>query len=86
MSPERCQGLTVLPQVNFSPLDYPNSGGLFTTVYVDEVMGRLNTSFGVHTWNTVTRDETLNLRIAQPFALLALTYCPKVHDTSDRLF
>jgi hypothetical protein len=85
MTADKCLGLTLLPQVAFAPLDYWSWGGLFTTVYVDEVMGKMNTSFGVHTWSSQSRGHDLNLMVTQPFALLALLHCPKVHDSSDRL-
>jgi hypothetical protein len=85
MNEDKCQGLKVLPQATFAPLDYWSWGGLFTTVYIEEIMGKINASFGVHTWSSQTKDHDLNLRVTQPFALLALFFCPKVHDSSDRL-
>lgn len=86
MYPDKCHGLTVLPEECFTPIRYPGWGGLFTTIHVHEIMGRVNSSFGVHTWNKITRDEDLNLMITQPFGLLALHFCPTVHDASDRFF
>jgi hypothetical protein len=86
MDPDKCHGMTVLSEDCFTPIRYPGWGALFTTIEVHEIMGRVNNSFGVHTWNKITKDEDLNLMVMQPFGLLALHFCPKVHDESDRFF
>jgi hypothetical protein len=86
MNPDKCHGLAVLPEVDFTPIGYPSWRALFATTNVQEIMEKVNTSFGVHTWNKLSRGEDLNLMMMQPFGLLALHFCPKVHDNSDIFF
>lgn len=83
MNADRCNGLKVLPEINFNPVSYPQWGSLFSSTNVHEIMVQVNSSFGVHTWNKLSKDENINLLIMQPYGLLALHFCPEVHANSD---
>jgi hypothetical protein len=86
MKPDQCYGLKVLPEINFTPLSYPRWTGLFSSTDVLEIMAQINSSFGVHAWNKLSKDQSVNLLITQPYGLLALHFCPYVHDHSDMNF
>ncbi|KDR09060.1 hypothetical protein L798_00746, partial [Zootermopsis nevadensis] len=76
MNPDRCSGLKVLPEINFAPFSYPQWKSLFSSTDVYEIMNQMNSSFGVHVWNKLSKDENINLLSTQPYGLLALQFCP----------
>lgn len=83
MNPDRCSGLKVLPEINFTPLSYSQWRSLFSSADIHDTMVKINSSFGVHAWNKLSKDGNINLLIMQPYGLLALHFCPRVHDHSD---
>ncbi|XP_069685756.1 lactosylceramide 4-alpha-galactosyltransferase-like [Periplaneta americana] len=78
MSAERCQGLEVLSEQHFVPLQYLKWRRMFVSTDYIRTLDGMKHSYGVHLWNSLSRHVPLVLNSKTPYELLAHNFCPLV--------
>ncbi|PSN40791.1 hypothetical protein C0J52_07182 [Blattella germanica] len=77
VNPWRCHGLKMYSENHFTPIRYPEWHILFRTTDTPTTMKKIKSSYGVHTWNSMSKNYNINLLLKHPFRLLTKEFCPK---------
>jgi lactosylceramide 4-alpha-galactosyltransferase len=78
-SRENCSGIAVLPPSVFFSVDYRSWKLFFDESRSDEVLKKVEGSYGVHLWNKMSSQEKIIVGSKQAYGLLAQIYCPRVY-------
>ena len=81
---EKCSGFAVLPPSVFFSIPYWSWKLFFNESQSDEVLKKVEGSYGVHVWNKMSSDEKIIVGWKQAYGLLAEKYCPRVYWNVDR--
>lgn len=79
-----CTDIRVLPHTYFCPISNVEWKILFRNVTVESI-AMVNDSYGIHTWSGKTKQEPLDLRSNQLFAVQARQHCPHTVANTDSL-
>jgi lactosylceramide 4-alpha-galactosyltransferase len=83
---EQCLGITVLPPSVFFSIDYKSWELLFDESRSDEILKKVEDSYGVHLWNKFSSQKKIIVGSKQAYGLLAEKYCPVVYWNCGPVF
>ena len=83
---EKCSGIAVLPPRVFFSVPYWSWKLFFNESQSDEVLKKVEGSYGVHVWNKLSSEEKIIVGSHQAYGLLAEKYCPRVYWNCGPLF
>ena len=83
---EKCSGIAVLPTSVFYSIYYPSCRLFFDAFRSDEVLKKVEGSYGVHVWNKLSSEEKITVGSKQAYGLLAEKYCPQVYWNCGPVF
>jgi len=76
---EKCVGIAVLPPTVFFNIDYRSWKLFFDESRNDEVLKKVERSYGVHIWNVMSSEEKIIVASKQAYGLLTENYCARVY-------
>ena len=83
---KNCSGIAVLPPSVFYSIRYSSWELLFDEARSDEVVRKVDGSYGVHVWNKLSSEEKITVGSKQAYGLLAEKYCPRVYRSCGPVF
>jgi lactosylceramide 4-alpha-galactosyltransferase len=83
---EKCSGFAVLPKSVFYSIFHSSWRLLFDASRSDEVLKKVEGSYGVHVWNKLSSQEKITVASEQAYGLLAEKYCPLVYSNCGPVF
>ncbi|KAF4533307.1 hypothetical protein B566_EDAN004428 [Ephemera danica] len=86
MNRERCDGFLVMPPYAFYPVTWKKWKLYFDEAHSDLTMRSLNQSYGIHVWNKFSITKQVRVGSKQPYGLVAQQFCPRVYDSSGKIF
>jgi hypothetical protein len=79
LSTERCGGFRILSHKEFFPIPFYSWRLFFDESRSHHVMDEIKDSFGVHLWNKLSKNTTVNAGSQQPYSLIAARACPRMY-------
>ena len=79
LSTERCGGFRTLSHKEFFPIPFHSWRLFFDESTSQRVMEEIKDSFGVHLWNKLSKNTTVNAGSQQPYSLMAAKACPRMY-------
>ena len=79
LSTERCGGFRILSHREFFPIPFSLWRLFFDESTSQHVMDEIKDCFGVHLWNKLSKNTTVNAGSQQPYSLMAATACPRMY-------
>jgi len=86
MTREKCSGIAVLPPSVFYSIPFTSWKLFFNESRSDEVLKKVDGSYGVHVWNKMSSQEKVIVGSKQAYGLLAEKYCPQVYRNCGPVF
>jgi lactosylceramide 4-alpha-galactosyltransferase len=86
MTRKKCLGIAVLPPNAFYSIYYPSWRLFFNESRSDEVLKKVEGSYGVHVWNKFSSQKNITVGSKQAYGLLAEKYCPGVYWNCGPVF
>jgi lactosylceramide 4-alpha-galactosyltransferase len=83
---EKCSGIAVLPEIVFLSIDYRSWDLFIDESRSDEVLKKVEGSYGVHLWNQMRSQEKIIVGSKQAYGLLTEKYCPGVYRNCGPVF
>jgi lactosylceramide 4-alpha-galactosyltransferase len=83
---EKCSGIAVLTPNVFFSINYMSWKLFFDESRSDEVLKKVEGSYGVHLWNNLSREEKIIVGSKQAYGLLAEKYCSRVYWNCGPMF
>jgi len=83
---EKCSGIAVLPPSVFFSIDYRSWKLSFNESQSDEILKKVEGSYGVHLWNKLSSEEKIIVGSKQAYGLLAEKYCAGVYWNCGPVF
>jgi len=76
----------ILPPSVFFRIDYRSWKSFFDESRGDEVLKKVEGSYGVHVWNKMSSQEKITVGSKQAYGLLAQEYCLRVYWNCGPVF
>jgi lactosylceramide 4-alpha-galactosyltransferase len=81
MSPDKCQGITVLQPEAFYPIPWRQWRDYFEEEVSEIVLKKLNESFIAHVWGKHSSGVPFNGLVPHAYSILARKHCPITFET-----
>jgi lactosylceramide 4-alpha-galactosyltransferase len=86
LSTRTCKGFQILSNEEFFPLPYQDWELFFNESSSNETMQKIQSSYGVHVWNKLSKQTPVLVGSRQPYSLIAERACPRVYSACGRDF